>query len=306
MISWTGQQDLFQSLASDVDATNLAMAKVLLRQGQRKVEALLDIYFNEEIRTFTTVTDAISGTSNQSYKLPENFDKFTDLYVTIGTTQYHVGAEQLIQNESIWRDINADTTSSTSDFLQFAFVRRDRIELYPIPSSAKTATLIYESRTKPLTAEDVTGTILTLANGSTAVTSNGTPFTSAMVGRYFRIDNDGEWYKIAAFLTSSTITLDTKYQGVSIAAGTSAFTIGQFPITPDDTHELPVWYALWKWCLFKKDTQLAREWERAWKEGIKDAETTYANRTTSQISRSSRGLGYRHPINPNYYPQGMS
>jgi len=304
MISWTGQQDLFQSLASDVDTTNLAFAKTLLRQGQSKIEALLDLYFTEETRTFTTRTDAISGTSYQSYKLPENYSKFNSLYVTVGTTQY---LATLIQDESIWRDINADTTGSTSDFLQFCFIRRDRVELYPIPSSANTATLTYDSRTKPLSVEDyVTGTVTTLANDSTALTASGSTFTSAMVGRYLRVDSDGEWYKIAAFGTTTTLTLDTKYQGISIAAGTEAFTIGQFPITPDEMHELPVWYALWKWSLFKKDTQLAREWERAWKEGIKEAEGVYNNKEVSGIVKSGRGLGYRHPINPNYYPQNMS
>ena len=80
---------MWQDLCSDADATNLAqIGKVFIREGQRRLERELGIYFTQEQRTFTTITDAIASTSDQSYKLPENFKSLIDLYVTSVTTQY--------------------------------------------------------------------------------------------------------------------------------------------------------------------------------------------------------------------------
>ena len=71
-------------------------------------------------------------------QLPENFKKLIELYVTVGSTQYQA---ELIQDNELWRRINSTTQSSTSDYVQFCYIKADRIELFPIPSSAQTATL---------------------------------------------------------------------------------------------------------------------------------------------------------------------
>jgi len=301
MLSYQDQYELFQSLASDADATNLAMAKTLITQGQRELERRLGIYFTEETRTIATVTDAIASTSNQDYKLPENFKSLTSLYVTSGTTKY---TAELIQDEDRWRFINA--TSSTSNFLSHCFIRQDRVSLFPIPSSTLTATLTYDSFSKPLVNDDyTTGTITTLAALGTAVTGSSTVWTAGMVGRYFRIDLDGEWYKVASRSADTAIVIDTKYQGAAISAGSATYTIGQMPITPADTHILPVYYAVWKWSLFKKDIQLAREFERQWKEGINNAQTDWGNRSSSNIIPGSPRRR-RLPTNSNFYPESMT
>ena len=297
-LSFQGQYTLATQLCSDANADNLTMLKTLIRQGQRRLEAVLGCYFTQETRTFATVA------STQPYKLPENFKKLIEIYVTSGSVQYQ---GELIQDDDLWRQINCNTTTSYSNFLQLCFIRRSTIELYPIPSSALTATIIYDAFTKPLSHDDyTTGTITTLTNGAMAVTASGSTFTSAMAGRYFKIDDDGQWYKIASYGTATTLTLDSAYQGVSIATGTSAYTIGEFPITPPETHELPVYYAVWKWALFRKDITLAREFERMWKEGINDAERNWANRSYSSIVRSHPHLVRRGLVNPNEYPLNMS
>lgn len=277
------------------------MIKTLLRQGQSKVDKALGIYYQEEEREFETVDDAISGTSYQAYKLPENFSRLTELYVTVGTTQYPA---ELVQDPERWRWMNSTTTQSTSDFVSHCFIKRDRVELYPIPSSANTATLIYEAFSTPLTQDDyTTGTITTLANEGTAVTGSGSTWTAGMAGRYLKIDDDGDWYKIASFTDTTHITLDTEYQGIAIAAGTEDYTIGQMPNTPPDTHILPVYFAVWKWAMFRKDVQLAREYERFWKEDLKEAVADWGNRSSSNVISP----GYRQRIrNPNYWPQDMS
>ena len=298
MLSWSNQVTLFQQLISDTDATNLLMGKTLINQGQRRLQAILGLYYSEETRTFATVA------SQLAYVLPENFRSLTNLYVTSGTTQYEA---TLIQDDELWRQMQSATTQQTSNYLQFCFVRRNRIELYPIPSSALTATIIYQTMAKDLSIDDyTTGTITTLANAGTAVTGDSSVWTSAMVGRYFKIDADGEWYKISAFGTTTTLTLDSAYQGVAIAAGTSAYTIGQMPISPPETHELAVYYAVWKYFLFRKDVQMAREFERMWKEGVSEAEAAWANRSSSNVTKGYPYASRRRAVNPNMFPTGMT
>jgi hypothetical protein len=280
------------------------MGKTLIHEGQRKLQSELGIYYTEEIRTFTTVTDAISGTSYKSYPIPENFKSLTALYVTSGTTQYNA---ELIQNEELWRWMSATTTQSTSNYLSHCFIRSDRIELYPIPSSALTATMIFRRMAKDNLNDDyTTGTITTLTNGASAITGSGSTWTSGMVGRYFKIDADGEWYRISAFTSTTAITLASEYQGVSIATGTEAYTIGDMPITPPDTHVLPVYYACWKYFLFRKDVQMSREFERMWKEGLSDAKASWANRSSSNITRGYPNINGGRFVNPNYFPESLS
>lgn len=302
MLTWQNQYELAQSLCSDADATNLTLLKTLIRQGNSTLQSIFGRYWNEEEREFTTVTDAID-TADQQYRLPENFRSLSDFYVTVGTTQYRA---DLIQSYDLWRQINATTTQSTSDYVEFVFIQNDRILLYPIPSSACTATIIYRTIDKQLVNDDyTTGTITTLANEGTAVTASGSTFTSAMVGRYFKIDDDGAWYKISAVGSTTTLTLVSEYQGVAISAGTSTYTIGEMPNLPPDTHDLPVYYAVWRWALMKKDVQLAREYERMWKEGVKEARINWSNRDSSAIIHDKSYIKRGRILNPNMWPEGM-
>lgn len=55
------------------------------------------------------------------------------------------------------------------------------------------------------TASYSTGTVTT--NGTTTITGDGTTFTSAMVGRKFKLDLYDEVYEIAAFVSTTEITL---------------------------------------------------------------------------------------------------
>lgn len=298
MISFTGQQTLYQQLTSDLDEANLLMGVNFLRQGQRALQAILRIYNTDELRTFSTVA------SQTSYNLPENFKSLTTLYVTVDSTQYEA---RLIQDEELWRELQANTQISVSDYVQFCYIRPTTIEIYPIPSSSQTATIIYRAAAKDLVAEDYSfGTITTLANGSTAVTGSLSVWTSKMAGRYFRIDDDGEWYKIASVESNTALTLELPYQGVSIATGTDTYLIGQMPITPADTHDLPVYYAAWKYFIMKKNVQMAREMERMWKEGVKNAETSWANRSSSNVTKGYPYAKNKRMVNPNNFPEGMT
>ena len=293
--------ELFQSLASDADTTNLALGKKLIQQGQNKVNVALKVHTRTKTKDYTLQTDAITGTSYRAYYLPHDFYKVIDLYETVSSETYHADP---IFDEKVWRrKISGDT--STGDYLQEYFIRGNRLEIRPLPSTTRTMTLVYRPNNKLFFDNYATGTITTLANGSATVTGNSTAWTDLMVGRMFKIDDDGEWYEIVARASATSITLVEKYQGTSIAAGTESYTIGQMPPTPTTTHMLPVYYALWHYFLMKKETyQNAQEYKKLFQNGLDEAQADFGSFDDDEIIDSDLFIHRR--VNPNWYPSGIS
>src|SRR3990167_2553327 len=61
-------------------------------------------------------------------------------------------------------------------------------------------------------AEYATGTV-TVTAASQTVTGDSTTFTSAMVGRKFRVSGEAAYYTISAYVSATEITLEQPYQG---------------------------------------------------------------------------------------------
>lgn len=66
-------------------------------------------------------------------------------------------------------------------------------------------------------AEYTTGTV-SVTNGSATVTGSGTTFTSAMVGRKFRIDSQSAYYTILSVASATSLTLEQNFQGDTASA----------------------------------------------------------------------------------------
>lgn len=64
-----------------------------------------------------------------------------------------------------------------------------------------------------------TGTV-TATTASTTLTGSGTTFTSAMVGRKVRVSSDNAYYRIAAFVSTTELTLEVPYQGTTASGST--------------------------------------------------------------------------------------
>lgn len=305
MLSYQQQYELAQSLASDSSSTNLTLFQNLINVGIHKIERKLDIFVTEQEKTLTTVTDAVTGTSSQAYYLPRGFVSLSDFYVTIGTTQYHI--KHLIEDPVWWGQITGSTTQQTSNYVEYARIKGRKIWLWPIPSSAQTATIVYYGTSKDLSQADyTTGSILTLANAGTAVTGSGTTWTSQMVGRGFKINDNAEWHFIKSFTSTTSIALETPYQGAAISSGSATYTIGEMCSLPEDIHDLPVTWALWQWFAFyHRDKFLANMYKSQYDEGIQDAQMEYST-SGSGVIIQGRTDGNSFPVNPNWYPSGMS
>ncbi len=280
----------------------LTFLKTNMNLGLHTLEAELGTQYYEDIRTGATKADA---SNPNRIILPQNCIRPKALYVTIGTRQ--VPATEIFDEET-WR-LTQMNASVTSNELEFFFVRRNWIEIYPTPSSALTYTLIYEAESKDLANDDyTTGTITTLTNGAAAVTGSSTVFTAGMIGRYFKIDADGEWYEIATRSSNTAITLVRLFQGTSIAAGTSAYTIGEMPRTPGPTHIIPCYYAAWQYYQgYKKDEKFAAIYERLYNNSMKWAKTTYERRFSTMVIPDQSAVRSRVAnSNPNWNPRNVT
>jgi len=303
MISFGAAQTRFQNLAQDTSDGALTFFKASYNVGQSILEDELGSYYTED--TYTDITE--SGVF--SYPLPaDQFVRLKEAYITISNVRYVL---QQVHDETEWQTMLAQTTGNSSDILTHIFIRNNRFEVFPTPatgngsSTGNTMTLIYEAGHKDLTADDyLTGTITTLANGAKAVTGSSTVFTAAMAGRYFKIDSYPSWYKIGSYTSATAITLDTPYQGISIAAGSETYVIGEMPRTPSGTHSIPIWYGLMDYYQgFKQNEDKAVYYRNLFEGELKRAKVTYKRRYVSNYIPGNRK---RRVINPNDYPSNMT
>jgi hypothetical protein len=240
MKSYTTLRNLYGSLTKDTSTANLTLGDELINDEIRHICSMRDFSFLHKLRTATTVA------STQFVNLPYGVDLVESLYVTVSSTRY---TPKLLHSREEWDLIN--TSTSTSDIPEFAFVYNGQIGLYPIPTTAgNTITLNCKVRVIDLNTADITTTtITTLANAGIALTVSA-GLTVQMAGWWIRPTfsttantGDGLWYELSSVTNATTATLVNPYGGTAIAAGTAASTIAQMPLLPEDFHDTPVFAA---------------------------------------------------------------
>lgn len=301
MLSFQDQYELCQTMAQDTDSTSLVFFKQQVNLGQNILETELGSFYTEE--TYTDLTEA----SVNSYPTPDQFVRLKIAYVTVGSRRYVM---EEVHDEEMWQAFQASASDTVSDIAHKIIVRRDRFEIFPTPSSANnTITLIYEASGKDLSFADYTaGTITTLAASGTAVTGSSTAWTSAMIGRYFKIDSYPIWYKITAVGSATTLTLDKPYTGTAISAGTETYVIGEMPRTPASTHHIPVYYAMMNYYQGIKSNETRGSYFRSLYEAdMSRAKTTFSKRYSSNYIEGNRARRMNlRGINPNNYPNAIT
>ncbi|HDY66702.1 MAG TPA: hypothetical protein ENH85_02800 [Candidatus Scalindua sp.] len=292
-------EDLYedcQTQSSDTDATTLTFFKSKLNEAIKKAYAVLNAEWFYDSATDLTVD------GDESYPLPFNCERVHSIKVTISSRDYVV--TEFPRGENEWLALTGGATSATeSNYPTYYFVKRDTYEFYPASStSGYTITMRYKIDPKDLTATDsTTSTIKTLTNSDTTVTSNAAAFTAAMVGRFLKIDDDGDWYRIASFTSTTVIELAREFGGTSIAAGTSAYTIGEMSLLPNSFQEMSIDYALYRYYLQKENSAKAGEYKAIWEENLKKLKEYGSNLTTSGVLVEDVYIR-----NYNDYPLGLS
>jgi hypothetical protein len=214
--------------------------------------------FLEELYTFSSVA------SQQAYELPTDVDKIKMVSMTLGTQRY---VAEGLSSWNEWENIN-NPTSWESDYIEYYFMFEEELNVWPIPATTgKSIRTIYRKKAKRLSVEDhTTGDIVSITNGATTVTGNGTSWTSAMEGSYIVIDKsfdanegDGRLYKIESVTSGTELELARPYRGDSIAAGSASYTIGEIPLIPQEyAHALAYWAAYVYWSTQDNGQQRAR------------------------------------------------
>lgn len=244
MRSYTTLRNLYGKFTNNTTIENLAIG---------------DGYINDSIRTIATKRtgkwtwleavksiDTVSGQTR--YQIPNPIRKVVSLSITVGSIIYNPTP---IFDPNAWNRI-LESDLGQSDVPLFYYIYDGVVDIQPIPStSGKPITFRGRINLKDLSMPDYTaGTIVSIANGATAVVGSGTSWTADMVGRYIRITEtsvanggDNEWYEIGSYTSATSIGLLKPYQGTSIVAGSATYTIGQMSPIPESYDILPVYRA---------------------------------------------------------------
>lgn len=217
--------------------TSLSDTRTFLKKeinnAVREIHAALRNYKTQGPPKTASTVDA-----QQYYHYPAGVGILESVTIEVGDIHYPM---QVVNNITNWEYLN-QVDYSGSSIPQFIFPRRDDFGVWPIPQAdGDTITFNSNPTPKDMTADDYTTGTVVIANGSQTVTGTDTTFTAAMVGRWLKADDDGDWYRISAFTSTTVITLETAFGGTSVASGT--FRIGQSPEVPTELHHLIPHYA---------------------------------------------------------------
>lgn len=302
MITWDNAQSLCQTLSGDNDTTNLATFKTLMNAGYQHVLANLPRPVSERLQTGTTVA------SQQYYQLPQDFYFMHSITITVGGKAY-----PLIEEESTerWNIMNL-TNNVTSTIPQLYYVRKSQagvvgseVGIWPIPSaSSNTITISYNAKEKDLLNDAYTTGTVSVTSGSATVTGSGTTFTAAMVGRYFKVDTEPYWYRIASYTGATSIALENVYEGST--GGTLAYTIAEAFNLPDEMQILPVYYAMAHYFEAKQTQAQASKYWGLYNDGLQFGRARHGKKSSIEKVRQNRRFGSFGRPYPTSYPTSLS
>jgi hypothetical protein len=303
-LTYTGQRNLFGTLTNNAAPSNLTLGDTLINNADADILNYKHWDFLESSRYAYTV-------ANQQYYAFPNYmddDHVKSIYVTIATTNY---VPKECPSRDYWNYLN-ESNIVYSDIPDWYFTADGRVGFYPVPSTgdgtapnSNKITMEFELKRKNLSVADyTTGTIVTATNASRTIVGNGTSWTSKMAGYWMMINDsstantgDGVWYEIESVTNTTTLVLKRPYEGLSIAAGTSTYTIGQTSLLPEDFQILPVYRACELYFTsIQPDEGKAALYKKLYQEGIKRLEDSFSDRGTSPVIGSQEEPTL---INPN-------
>lgn len=285
MLGYTARRNRFGKLTGDDSSTNLTLGDELMNESDKRILGLRNWPFAKKTMNFTTTTNQSTLT------LPHKFKKINSIFLLSGSTRYQI---KEITSRDEWVRITS-TPGDSATYPDYFYVRGTTIEFYPIISTASnTLTVEYIARHKDLSVADyTTGTISAIANAATTVTGSGTTWTTQMAGRFIRITDgnstttsgDGEWYEIASVTNSTTLVLNTAYQGTTISGGTATYTIAQVSLLPEEYQVISLYEALEEYFMSSQDPKMeqADRYKRMKDEKIAELIEVFGNATTSVV-----------------------
>lgn len=305
MIYWDQSYTFCRDWSGDQSTTILANFKLLLNIGYKEVLHTFSGEETEDIRTSYTQTGI------RAIKLPPSYIRIHSITATIGNQIYTLVEEesQDMFNDRLW--LNRTSSRPEVYFIRPRFgTAGSELLLDPIPSGTDCLiTINYASNARDLAVDKyVTGTVIA-TNASQTITGSGTTFTASMVGRYFKVNDetgDGNWYRITGFTSTTSITIENKYDGVTTSG--KSFIIAEAFALPEDLQMAPTYYAMYHYYLgyrADKDEKRSAIWESRYKLKKKEAEVNYKKKSKSNVLRDkSKATGW--PTLPSNWPENVT
>lgn len=285
MKSYTTSRNLYGTLTQNTEASNLTLGDQLMNDSIRHI---LTLSYNWGF--LETSTTALTVASTDTYELPYNLDKLRAVTVTAGTTKWSL---KEITSRAQWSNLKQEPFSS--DVPQYYYIESGNLEMYPTPSSSgNTITYFYKQAVKDLSAADYTTGTASTTTATQVVTGSGTTFTAGMVGRWFKYDDNGFWYKITSFTSTTVIGLEKVYGGSTVSG--ESFTIGELSILPEAYQDLPVYRAVAMYYKTKGEQVKSDMFMNDYLSGVERLIADHGSKTTNVSLGDSSG-----EINPNLY-----
>lgn len=245
-----------------------------------------------------------SKDGQRAYYLPINYYQINSVRVKISSTLWSDPLTQ-VKSRDYWNRIKNRATEANYPDLYFIANDQGRqtIEFHPIfnADGSSNIELNYLGHQVPLTFPDdyIAGTI-SINVGAYAITGSGTTFTSAMVGRFIKLED--EWYEIDSFTSTTSISLVTTYQGKNNLSG-AGYTIGELMRLPSEYHYGPVYGAAEEYWA-NHDVAKATLYGKKYAAILNDAADDYKNNSTSVVTpgRPVGSRGWKVPAN---YPKTL-
>lgn len=240
-----------QSMAK-VTTTDTTNSALLVKFWNDSIRTVCNINggrlrFLEAVKTMATVAD------QESYQVPNGFRKVMSIVIWSEATTAGVPyTPEMVFDPVIWNRIKQAKLGS-QQVPYFTYIENQKYYIQPTPSTSGNLIQIRgRLQTNDLSIADYsTGTIVSVANGGTAVVGSGTTWTADMVGRYIRITQttaanggDGFWYQIGSYTSATSIGLLKPYEGTAISAGAALYTIGQCSVIPEAYDIAPIYRAV--------------------------------------------------------------
>jgi hypothetical protein len=289
------------------DFQNTQFFKDTINSYAKTLENELDNFVVEETRTGNTIAGF-----NQ-IPTPEDYLRLKFLYVLNGTIRYDATP---VYSEDRWQQIVAFQQTVSTNYLTNVFPRIDYMELFPIPSSILPYTLQYVSESKDMQYDDyTTGTITSITNTTpllalpyATVVGNGTTWTPNMVGRFFQMSGDKQWYKITGWTSTTQMTLGKAYAGIAISGFPDlTYTIAEMPRLPEAIHMVLYYAAMAEYYEgIKKDATKGIYFRSLYDKWAAWGKATFSSRVEMGVIPSQRRLRGARLRNPNLFPISIS
>lgn len=292
MKSFTTLRNLYGSITNNVETANLTLGEQLINDGIRYILGKQRAWkFLERSENFDTVA------GQTDYVLPFDYGKLISIKSKEGN--YYTTLTQ-VKSRNDWNTLT--DVPYESNYLSHFYINDGTISFFPTPSvSGDDIVIYYKKITRDLANADYTTGTISVTAGSTTITGAGTTFTTAMVGRYIKVNADGFWYRIVGFTSTTVLTIENEYEGTTVAG--AAFTIGEMSVLPENYDVAPVYYAASQYWYQNNDITRGTQYERMYNEKVKELENEYVNTT---FAMGSADLEAFELLNPNDYPQNIT